>query len=93
MQVGADELLLGDAPRMRDALLRADVTVRFEIGKGLWHGFHLHAGMLKTADAAIDRAGRFVSDRVAHTRYTWTDVNSTRTVSFSRSWQRRNDGK
>jgi monoterpene epsilon-lactone hydrolase len=70
MQVGADELLLGDAPRKRDALLSADVTVRFEIGKGLWHGFHLHAGMLKAADAAIDRAGRFVSDRVAHTRYT-----------------------
>jgi acetyl esterase/lipase len=68
IQVGADELLRGDAMRMRDALLSADVTVRCEIGEGVWHGFQLHAGMLKAADAAIARAGRFISERVAHAR-------------------------
>lgn len=64
--------------RLRDALLSADVTVRCEVGKGLWHGFYLEAGMLKAADAAIERAGRFVSDRIARARYTGTGVNSTR---------------
>jgi acetyl esterase/lipase len=49
IQVSGDELLQDDAMRMRDALRSADVTVRCEIGEGLWHGFHLNAMQLAFA--------------------------------------------
>jgi acetyl esterase/lipase len=65
IQLGSDELLHSDALRIHDALEGAGVTVRCEIVSGLWHGFHLHAKILPAAKAAIDRAGRFISDRVA----------------------------
>jgi acetyl esterase/lipase len=65
IQVAADELLVDNAVRLRDALLRAGVAVRCEVIPALWHGFHLHAGMLRSADAAIDRAARFIADTMA----------------------------
>jgi acetyl esterase/lipase len=61
IQAGVDELLHGDAVRIHDALLNAGVPVRCEIIAALWHGFHLHAGMLPAANAAIERVGRFIS--------------------------------
>jgi acetyl esterase/lipase len=65
IQVGSDELLRGDAVAMRDALADAGVSVGCEIVPGVWHGFHLHAGMLPAANAAIDRAARFIAQHVA----------------------------
>jgi acetyl esterase/lipase len=61
IQAGGDELLHGDAVKMHDALFNAGVAVRCELIAALWHGFHLHAGMLPAADAAIERMGRFIS--------------------------------
>jgi acetyl esterase/lipase len=65
IQAAADELLGSDAVRLHEALLHAGVAVRCELIPTLWHGFHLHAGMLPAANAAIDRAARFVSDTIA----------------------------
>jgi len=65
IQAGADELLHGDAVRIHDALLNAGVPVSCEIIAALWHGFHLHAGMLPAANAAIERVGRFISSSFA----------------------------
>jgi acetyl esterase/lipase len=62
IQVAADELLGGDAMQLREALLRAGVAVRCEVIPALWHNFHLHAGMLRSANAAIERAARFISE-------------------------------
>jgi acetyl esterase/lipase len=59
IQVGADELLYSDAVRTHDALVRAGVA------SALWHGFHLHAGMLPAANAAIERVARFISCSLA----------------------------
>ncbi len=65
IQVGSDELLCADAARIHDALAQAGVAVDCEIVPALWHGFHLHAGMLPAADAAIERVGRFVCRQIA----------------------------
>jgi acetyl esterase/lipase len=78
IQVGGDELLRDDATRMHNALRNADVTVRCEVSEGLWHGFHLQAGMLKAANAAVERAGRFVTDHIAPERDASTGRNGTR---------------
>ena len=65
IQVAADELLVGDAARLHEALLHAGAAVRCEMIPALWHGFHLHAGMLRSANAAIERAARFIADTAA----------------------------
>jgi acetyl esterase/lipase len=65
IQAGADELLHGDAVRIHDALSQAGVTVCCEIVPARWHTFQLHAGMLAAANAAIDRAARFIARQIA----------------------------
>jgi acetyl esterase/lipase len=66
IQAGAGELLCSDALRVRDALAAARVDVRCEIVPGRWHAFQLHAGVLPSANAAIDRAARFISLALTH---------------------------
>ena len=61
IQAGTDELLYGQAVKIHDALLHAGVAVGCEIVPGRWHVFQLHAGMLPSADAAIERAGNFIA--------------------------------
>jgi acetyl esterase/lipase len=61
IQAAADELLCSDALRVKDALVAADVTTHCEIAPGQWHAFQLHGGILPAADAAIERAARFIS--------------------------------
>jgi acetyl esterase/lipase len=65
IQVGAEDLLRHDAEIIHDALRKAGVAVRCEIVPDLWHAFQLHAGMLPSADAAIERAGIFITDSLA----------------------------
>ena len=61
IQSGADELLRSDALRVTDALVAAGIAARCEIVAAQWHAFQLHAGILPAADAAIERAARFIS--------------------------------
>lgn len=61
IQAGGDELLCGEAVRLRDALLKAGVVVTCEIVPGRWHAFQVHAGMLPSANAALRRAGSFIA--------------------------------
>jgi acetyl esterase/lipase len=61
IQAGADELLCSDTLRVRDALVGAGIGANCEIVPGQWHAFQLHAGVLAAADAAIERAARFIS--------------------------------
>jgi acetyl esterase/lipase len=65
IQAGTEELLRDQAVRLHSALLEAGVTVRCEIVPGRWHVFQLHAGVLPSADAAIERAGNFITHTIA----------------------------
>ena len=60
IQVGTDELLHSEALRFHDALAAAGVSVRCEVTRGRWHVFQVHAGLLASADKALERVGVFV---------------------------------
>ena len=63
IQVGEDELLLGDSLRLAERAEAAGVDVRLERYPGLWHVFQAHVGMLRAADYAIARVAAFLRDR------------------------------
>lgn len=62
IQVGDDEVLLDDATRLADAARHAGVTVSLQIWPRLWHVWHLYAGLLPEADAAIRAIADFVHE-------------------------------
>jgi monoterpene epsilon-lactone hydrolase len=53
IQVGSEEILHDDALRLAAAARAAGVTVTLREFAGLWHDFHLQAGVLADADAAL----------------------------------------
>ncbi|MFC9465922.1 alpha/beta hydrolase [Streptomyces coelicoflavus] len=61
VQAGANELLLDDAVRLAGRAGADDVEVTLEVGPGLPHVYQLHYGRLEEADAALDRAARFLT--------------------------------
>lgn len=61
VQVGANELLLDDAVRLAGRAGADDIAVTLEIEPGLPHVFQHHYGRLDEADAALDRAARFLT--------------------------------
>jgi acetyl esterase/lipase len=65
IQCGTDELLYGQAVRLHDALRNAGVAAACEVAPERWHVFQLHAGMLPSANAAIERAGEFILRSIA----------------------------
>lgn len=60
IQVGSDEILLGDSRRLRDGLQAAGVTVDYEEYPRRWHVFQASAGLLADADRALDSVARFI---------------------------------
>lgn len=62
IQVGSDEILLSDAQRLADRARAVGLDVRLQVEEGLWHDFQVHAGVLKAADAAIQRIAAFVDE-------------------------------
>ena len=67
VQVGTDELLLGDARRLHERLRAAGVAVRLEEYPRRWHVFQASAGLLADADRAIESVARFIRDGGPHT--------------------------
>ena len=66
IQVGVDELLLGDARRLNAALAAAGVAVELQEFPRRWHVFQQYAGVLADADRALDAVAAFVgSSRAA----------------------------
>lgn len=53
VQVGGDEILYSDAERLVERAQLAGVAADLRVFDGLWHDFHLHAGVLPEADAAL----------------------------------------
>lgn len=63
IQVGEDEVLLDDATRLANAARAAGVTVNLQVWPHLWHVWHLYAGLLPEADAALRSIAGFVRSR------------------------------
>jgi len=59
LQAGSDEILLDDTLRLEKALKQAKVPVTLQVYPGLWHDFHLQAGILDDADQAIGKLAEF----------------------------------
>jgi acetyl esterase/lipase len=68
VQVGANEVLLDDAVRLAGRAGADDVEVTLEVGPGLPHVFQHHYGHLDEADAALDRAARFLTTHLGADR-------------------------
>jgi len=60
IQVGTDEILLGDSRRLRDRLQSAGVTVNYQEYPRRWHVFQANAGVLADADRALGAVARFI---------------------------------
>jgi acetyl esterase/lipase len=61
VQVGANEVLLDDAVRLAGRAGADEVEVNLEVGSGLPHVYQHHYDHLDEADAALDRAARFLT--------------------------------
>jgi acetyl esterase/lipase len=62
VQAAGDDVLLSDAESIAERLTAAGVDVQLARFDGLWHDFHLHAGVLRVADRAIAEAASFIRD-------------------------------
>jgi acetyl esterase/lipase len=60
IQVGTDEILLGDSRRLRERLQGAGVAVGYEEYPRRWHVFQANAGVLADADRALESVARFI---------------------------------
>lgn len=60
IQVGTDEILLGDSRRLREQLQSTGVAVSYEEFPRRWHVFQANAGVLADADRALDAVARFI---------------------------------
>ncbi len=61
VQIGTDEILLGDVERLVAALRSAGVAVDHQRLEGLWHDVQLHAGLVAASSKTVDALGRFLS--------------------------------
>ena len=65
VQGGSHEVLLDDAVRLARQAATADVEVALEITPGVPHVFQAYHPILDEAQAALDRAGQFLSTHLA----------------------------
>jgi acetyl esterase/lipase len=65
IQAGTHEVLLDDAVRLAQQAITADVEVTLDITPGVPHVFQAYHPILDEATAALDRAGQFLSARLA----------------------------
>lgn len=60
IQVGDNEVLLSDATVLHKKLIKANVPVRLDVYKGMWHVFQMSP--FKTAYEAMDKNAEFIYD-------------------------------
>lgn len=63
LQVGSDEVLLGDSVALNEKATAAGVDVRFQKYADAGHVFQLHAGRLKAANSALDAIAEFADEQ------------------------------
>jgi acetyl esterase/lipase len=66
IQAGSHEVLLDDATRLAAKAAADDVAVILDITPGVPHVFQAFAALLDEADAALNRAARFIQDNTTH---------------------------
>lgn len=81
IQAGTDEMLLGQALALEQALQRAGVRTHCEITQGHWHVAQMHAGALASADEALASMARFVTSIVHPARPGFTNTVRNTEVS------------
>jgi monoterpene epsilon-lactone hydrolase len=64
IDVGDDEVLLGDSLRYAERARTASVDARLDVWMGMPHGFPGSIGRLKAAAQALDAVGAFLTDRL-----------------------------
>ena len=60
IQVGENEILLSDSKRLHQAFVEANVSVKMDIYKGMWHVFQMSP--VKAAREAMDKNAEFIYD-------------------------------
>lgn len=60
IQVGENEILLSDSQMLARKLQKANVPVKLEVFKGMWHVFQM--APFKAATEAVDKAAEFIFD-------------------------------
>lgn len=60
VQVGEDEILLDDSIRLVAAARAAGMAVNLQVWPRLWHVWHLYAGLMPEADAAMGSIAAFI---------------------------------
>ncbi len=60
IQVGDNEILLNDATRLHKKMVKANVSVKMDVFKGMWHVFQMSP--FKTAMEAMDKNAEFIYD-------------------------------
>lgn len=60
IQVGENEILLSDSKRLHQAFVEANVSVKMDIYKGMWHVFQMSP--VKAAKEAMDKNAEFIYD-------------------------------
>lgn len=60
IQVGDNEILLNDATLLHKRMVKANVSVKMDIFKGMWHVFQMSP--FKTAYEAMDKNAEFIYD-------------------------------
>lgn len=60
IQVGDNEMLLSDSTLLHKKLVKANVSVKLDVYKGMWHVFQMSP--LKTAYDAMDKNAEFIYD-------------------------------
>lgn len=63
IQVGDEEVLIDDAVRLAESARAAGIEVDCEVWNGLWHVWHLYAGLIPEADAALAAIAAFIRRR------------------------------
>ncbi len=64
IQVGDYETLLSDSVRLTDCARNASVDVRLEVWEGMWHFWHLSAGLVPEGRQAIAQIGTFIREHI-----------------------------
>lgn len=60
IQVGENEILLSDSKRLHQAFVEANVSVKMDIYKGMWHVFQMSP--VQAAKEAMDKNAEFIYD-------------------------------
>jgi monoterpene epsilon-lactone hydrolase len=65
IHVGSDELILSDAEGVAEQARQAGVDVALEVWPGMQHEWHFAADFVPEGQAAIDRIGKFIQQKIA----------------------------